>query len=88
MRSPYEHLWSLPVRVLDPDLDELTALLRSDRAPTWLVEVYPVHNWGLDPAGQIDPVIEELYREVWADCTDRVYLLRSVDRELAELPDC
>lgn len=88
MRSPYQHLWSLPVRVLDPDLDKLTALLRSDRAPTWLVEAFPVHNWGLDPAGQVDAVIQEKYREVWSDCTDRVYLLRSVNRDLAPLPDC
>jgi hypothetical protein len=88
MRSPYEHMWSLPVRVLDPDLDQLTALLRSGRAPTWLVEAFPVHNWGLDPAGQVDPVIAERYREVWSGCGDRVYLLRSADRDLAAPPDC
>jgi hypothetical protein len=88
MRSPYEHMWSLPVRVLDPDLDQLTALLRSDRAPTWLVEAFPVHNWGLDPAGQVDPVIAERYREVWSGCGDRIYLLRSAERDLAAPPDC
>jgi hypothetical protein len=88
MRSPYEQLWSLPVRVLDPDLDELTALLRSDDAPTWLIETFSPHAWGLDPAHQVDPVIEERYREVWFGCGDRVLLLRSVDRTLASPPDC
>ena len=33
MTSPYEHLWSLPVRVRDPELAELTAVLAGDRAP-------------------------------------------------------
>lgn len=88
MRSPFEHLWSLPVRVHDPDLDELTALLRSDDAPTWLVEVFPLHNWGLDPANQVDAVIEDRYREVWSDCGDTVFLLRSVNRALGSPPDC
>ena len=88
MRSPYEHLWSLPVRVLDPDLDDLTALLRSDDAPTWLVVTFEVHTWGLDPGLQVDPVIAERYREVWSGCTDHVFLLRSEDRTLGSLPDC
>lgn len=88
MRSPYEHLWSLPVRVLDPDLDELTALLRSEDAPTWLVVTFEVHTWGLDPGQQIDPVLAERYREVLSDCSDTVLLLRSAERDLAPPPDC
>jgi hypothetical protein len=88
MRSPYEHLWSLPVRVLDPDLDELVALLRSDRAPTWLVEAFPVHDWDLDPRHQVDAVIDARYREVWSDCGDKVLLLRSETRTIASPPDC
>ena len=31
MTSPYEHLWSLPVRVRDPELTELTEVLAGDR---------------------------------------------------------
>jgi len=88
MRSPYEHLWSLPVRVLDPDLDDLTALLRSEDAPTWLVVTFDVHTWGLDPGGQIDQVLAERYREVLAECGNTVLLLRSVERDLAPAPDC
>lgn len=89
LRSPYEHLWSLPVRVLDPDLDQLTALLASADAPTWLVQVFGLHTWGLDPAHQVDPVVEARYREVWAGCGATVYLLRTEDRTFPdELPDC
>jgi len=88
MRSPYEHLWSLPVRVLDPELDELTALLRSGDAPTWLVEAFPVHEWSLDSANQIDAVIEARYGEVWSGCGDKVLLLRSETRTLGSPPDC
>ena len=35
--SPYEHLWALPARVLDPGGLELQELLNGSRAPTWLV---------------------------------------------------
>ncbi len=35
--SPYQHLWSLPMRTLDPDLTELRALLEGPDAPTWFV---------------------------------------------------
>jgi len=37
LTSPYEELWSLPVRVRDPDLVELTAILRGPDAPTWVI---------------------------------------------------
>ncbi len=35
--SPYPYLWTLPRRTLDPRYAQLATLLRSDRAPTWLV---------------------------------------------------
>lgn len=43
--SPYEHLWSLPMRTLDPDLSELRAVLAGPDAPTWLVEVARIDAW-------------------------------------------
>ncbi|WP_157551010.1 ArnT family glycosyltransferase [Nocardioides jensenii] len=88
LRSPYEQLWSLPVRVLDPDLEQLTALLGSDDAPTWLVQVFSIHEWGLDPQGRIDPVIEKRYEIVYDACRTRVYKLKTVQRELAPPPTC
>lgn len=89
MRSPYRHLWSLPVRVLDPDLEELTGLLESDEAPTWIVMTFALHTWGLDPGRQVDPVVEARYREVWSGCGTKVLLLRTETRPLpASEPDC
>lgn len=89
MDSPYRHLWSLPVRVLDPDLEELTALLASDEGPTWLVQTFPRHLWGLDPAGRIDPVMRAEYDFVWEGCGTLVWLREGAARELpAEPPPC
>lgn len=49
MTSPYPQLWSLPVRVLDPDLRELTEVLRSARRPTWVVtKGRSLATWGVD----------------------------------------
>jgi len=89
MASPYRHLWSLPVRVLDPDLNELAALLGSDEAPTWLVQTVPRHSWGLDPAHRIDAVMKEEYDFVWEGCRTLVWLRAGVDRQLPDrLPTC
>ncbi|WP_156388688.1 hypothetical protein [Nocardioides sp. Root151] len=88
LRSPYEHLWSLPIRVLDPDLDELIGVLQGDDPPTWLMQVFPLHAWGLDPAERIGGVILDRYDLVYDDCHVRVFLLKSVDRDLASPPTC
>jgi hypothetical protein len=51
MESPYRYLWSLPVRVRDPRLVELTRVLRSDQRPTWVVVSGGIlATWGVDPA--------------------------------------
>ena len=49
LRSPYPDLWSLPVRVHDPDLADLTALLDGPDRPTWLVVAgASLGTWGVD----------------------------------------
>ncbi len=61
--SPYEQLWSLPVRVLDPDLAELTRVLEQER-PTWVVvSGRTLETWGVD-AGAAQAVLEHHYRVV------------------------
>ncbi|HWJ80635.1 MAG TPA: hypothetical protein VNS55_00255 [Nocardioides sp.] len=51
LTSPYEHLWSLPVRVRDPRLGELQAVLSGPRAPRWVVVAGDaLDSWGLDAA--------------------------------------
>lgn len=88
LSSPYEHLWSLPVRVLDPDLSELTEVLRGDDAPTWLIQVFALDEWGLDPTGQAGVVIRQRYELVYDTCQTRVYKLTSAHRTLAQAPTC
>lgn len=51
LESPYPNLWSLPVRVRDPQLHDLAALLSGPDRPTWLViSGKGLRTWGVDPA--------------------------------------
>lgn len=50
LSSPYEHLWSLPVRVRDPGLRELGGVMAGADAPRWVVVAGDsLDSWGLDP---------------------------------------
>lgn len=74
--SPYEHLWSLPVRVRDPRLDELRRVLERER-PTWVLVTGPtLRTWGVD-ATSAQTVLDRDY-DVVAVIGDRhVYRVRS-----------
>jgi hypothetical protein len=51
LESPYPYLWSLPVRVRDPELLELAAVLAGPEPPTWLVvSGVSLKSWGIDDA--------------------------------------
>ncbi|QIG43646.1 hypothetical protein G5V58_13540 [Nocardioides anomalus] len=61
LRSPYEELWSLPVRVRDPRLTELTHVLDGRRAPTWVVvDGTSLATWGVD-ASTAQTVLDTRY---------------------------
>ena len=61
MTSPYENLWSLPVRVRDPELTELTAVLAGDDAPMWVISNgASLDTWGVD-ATAADRVLRDRY---------------------------
>jgi hypothetical protein len=87
LRSPYEHLWSLPMRTLDPRLDELRSLLEGRRPPTWVVLWVPMSSW--DGAGEtLRAVLDARYEPHGEGCGGRpVYLRAGVDRPPLE-PDC
>ena len=70
MSSPYEHLWSLPMRTLDPDLTELQAVLSGPEAPTWFVMWVPASAWG-GKGEVLEPVLDERYRPHGATCGDK-----------------
>lgn len=77
LASPYEYLWSLPVRVRDPRLTELAAVLSGPDRPTWVVvSGRLLTTWGVDAsAGQA--VLDRLYRPVAGLDGYTVYLLDS-----------
>lgn len=61
LRSPYPDLWSLPVRVHDPDLERLTALLEGPERPTYVVVAgRSLGTWGID-ASVADRVLADHY---------------------------
>lgn len=88
MASPYEYLWSLPMRTLDPELHELEALLTSDRAPTWVVEWVAFDAWDDVDGPRVAGLVDQRYTRVGTGCGDRaIWLLRGLDREEPR-PEC
>jgi hypothetical protein len=77
LTSPYEYLWSLPVRVRDPQLTGLAAVLAGPHRPTWVVvSGRLLTTWGVDAsAGQA--VLDRLYRPVAGLDGYTVYLVDS-----------
>jgi hypothetical protein len=76
--SPYPDLWSLPVRVHDPELTDLGALLASDARPTWVIVAgTSLGTWGVD-ATAADQVLAEHYSAVTTAGEWTIY--RSDDR--------
>jgi len=64
LSSPYENLWSLPVRVRDPQLTGLTAVLDGPDRPTWVVtRAEGLAGWGIDSRAA-EPVLDRRYAVV------------------------
>ena len=64
LTSPYEHLWSLSVRVRDPQLRELAGVLTGPDAPRWVVvSGDSLATWGVD-ATAAQTVLDQRYQEV------------------------
>ncbi len=64
LHSPYPDLWSLPVRVHDPDLRLLSRILAGPDRPTWLVVAgTSLATWGID-ATTADTYLRDDYTPV------------------------
>jgi hypothetical protein len=62
MTSPYEELWSLPVRVRDPELETFIEVLEGADAPTWVIASgASLSSWAIDGA-RADRVLRDRYR--------------------------
>jgi hypothetical protein len=87
MSSPYPYLWSLPVRTRDPDLAELTRVLESPDAPTWVVDWSTLDTWGVD-SSRLLPVLGKRYHQVAWVCGRSVWLADDAPRDLAPVEPC
>ena len=76
LTSPYPELWSLPVRVRDPHLAELQAVLDGEHPPIWLLASHGLATWGVS-SDQAHAVVAARYEPV--DTVDgyTVYHLRA-----------
>ena len=80
--SPYEHLWSLPMRTLDPDLDELEDVLDGPHGADLVRAGSRASTSGRRPAPTSirDELLDD-YRLVAIACSSyRVYAQRDVER--------
>ncbi len=85
LRSPYRHLWSLPMRTLDPGLTELRDLLTGPAAPTWFVEFTALDAWSESGTERIGEELIERYQYVATVCDEyRVYHLKSLERPVLD----
>jgi hypothetical protein len=80
LSSPYEHLWSLPMRTLDPELEQLTSLLISDEQPTWVVEAIPLDSWQMPGHDDLRRILAAAYVPAGEVCGFQVHHLRGLDR--------
>lgn len=63
LASPYPQLWSLPVRVRDPQLDDLEQVMSGPAAPRWMVVAgASLDTWGVDAPSAQD-YLEQHYGE-------------------------
>ncbi|WP_156887138.1 MULTISPECIES: hypothetical protein [Nocardioides] len=86
--SPYEHLWSLPMRTLDPDLSDLASVLDGPRAPAWFVQSKRLDEWSEAGTDKVRLDLLEGYQLVAIACSAyRVYLRRELDRPTLSI-DC
>lgn len=73
LESPYPDLWSLPVRVHDPDLRAFAALLAGPDRPTWLIiSGTSLWTWGVDPSAA-QPYVDAHYEHVDDVAGYRIY---------------
>lgn len=89
LESPYPHLWSLPMRTMDPEYDDLIALLEGPNPPTWVVEQAPFDVWHKDAGARLAAVVAQHYDQhgVGVNCEKRVFLRKGVDRPPLDV-DC
>jgi len=89
LRPAYRYIWSLPTRVLDPKLNQLTRTLTGPSAPTWLVQWNSFTSWDIDNRNRLASAVDAHYRRIARVCGVNVYLHESETRSVPHsLPSC
>ncbi|GAA3525179.1 hypothetical protein AFL01nite_13990 [Aeromicrobium flavum] len=83
--SPYEHLWSLPIRTDDARLEAFGALVAGPDAPTWLVFRDSLDGWGMEHEAA-QRTVESRYREVATVCGYGIWLVDGTERSVPTPP--
>ena len=78
--SPYRHLWSLPMRTLDPGLTDLESVLTGSNPPTWFVEATYINTWSELGTQPIEQSLIRKYEFIRTACDRyRIYHLNTVE---------
>ena len=87
--SPYEHLWSLPMRTMDPELEQLRTLLAGPEAPEWFVTAVGLGAWDGIGERALSDVIASRYVDLGVRC-EGIVVRRLADAPEVETPrvDC
>lgn len=83
--SPYEHLWSLPIRTDDTDLAQFRELVAGDDAPSWLVTPGSLKVPGVEHESA-DELVALRYRRVAWVCDREILLRRDLHRSYPTVP--
>jgi hypothetical protein len=87
IRPAYPFMWTLPMRVLDPRLDDLRALLTGPDAPTFVMAPTPLNAWNIDPHYRLQIALDDHYQQVALVCRTPVYVHNGVDRPIPPAPE-
>lgn len=85
LTSPYPYLWTLPIRVRDPQFELVDEVLSGPDAPTWIVVTKRVAGWQLD-VPHLEQVFAERYVLVRRACGMGIYLRADVTRAVHQGP--
>ncbi|MCL2543566.1 MAG: glycosyltransferase family 39 protein [Nocardioidaceae bacterium] len=82
LHTPYPYSWSLPVRVEDPHLTLFADTLAGRQAPTWLLEIGSIDDWGLETP-RVARILAARYRVAGTVCGHRIFLRDDRTRALS-----
>lgn len=88
MQSPYEHLWSLPIRTRDPDLAGMSAVLAGPQRPTWFIAWTRIDSWGITDPDRLLRVLRRNYVQLGQVCGRTIWVDRSQRRDITLPTKC